>query len=367
LKICYITVNEGFCNYYRVKFPGEAMQEQGLAEVRFVNPDHTEEFGDGVEWADICVFQYANPVLKFVAMVEYAREIKCGKIFVVEFDDDYFHIDHTNPNYRQFGLSNIKDVWKDGKDGFIIKENKIRLDRMKDAVAAADLVTVTTKNLGDSYRKYNKNIAVLPNCIQPKKMPPSTSQQNRDEVVIGWQGSDSHAGDMASHMKVLEQVKEKYGDKVKFTFMGSSLAKRFFDKVNGEFVPWVRPQQFYRQFAKQHIDIGIVVINDTLFNRNKSNIKWLEYSYYMIPTIATKLPPYSNTMTHGVNGLLWANEDAFYLGLCALVDDSLLRASLAGKANRHVLEKYDINKQAYKWVDAYKQAFFRKRKKLDKA
>lgn len=365
LKICFVTTNEGFCKFYRIKFPCETIAEQGLAETRIVNPLIENEFTEGIIWGDIVVFQYCEPGHLFIRMIETCEKFK--KVFIADFDDNYLNIDPVNISYREFGVEEYLPTWVDGKNGFNIDENKKRVSVIKDAIKEAHAVSVTTVTLGDIYRPLNKNIIVLKNCIQPQFMPLEPTLRNQDEVVIGWQGSDSHAADMAYYMKVLEQVKAQYGDKVKFKFFGSALARRFFDKVQGEFVPWCRPNVFFDMFSRHHIDIGLIVIRDTIFNRSKSNIKWLEYSYYGIPTVATKLPPYSNTINHNVNGLLWSNEEQLYHAICALIEDSLLRAKLSGEAKRHVLQHYDVNKNAYKWVEAYKHVFFRKLKNLGTA
>lgn len=322
-----------------------------------MNPNIDNEIMDGIIWADIVVWQYAQPMYLVMKMQNVCRSHGYKKLFVADFDDDYLHIDPTNVNYREWGTENVDPFWVDGQKDFDIDTNKKRVDLMCQAISCCDMITVTTEELRKNYLHLNPNIVVLKNCINPSVMPIRKIDKNPDRVVIAWQGSDSHAGEMAQHMKVLEQIKEAYGDKVHFKFFGSALAKRFFDKVDGEFIPWVRPSLFYDVFSRHQIDIGLVIVNDTIFNRSKSSIKWLEYSYYNIPTIAKAIPPYSTTMTHSVNSVLFRDEDGLYNGLCELIDNPLLRAKLSGAARRHVLHHYKISDNAELWKKIYMNAY----------
>lgn len=358
LKILFASAASGFCYYYRIKYPAEHLKE--WFDIRYVGANEGDALTDGIIWADIIVFHYAAPNLVVTKMQAVCTKFHYPKLFVAEFDDDYLHIDPTNINYREWGIVEVPPHWVDGKDGFSIKDNQQHVKVLKEAIAACDLITVTSEVLKKSYEPYNKNITVLKNCINPEVMPKETVKHDRDKVVIAWQGGDSHAGELAQHMKVLEDIKATYGDKVQFKSFGSQLAKRFFDKVDAEFVPWIRPNLFYSIFAKHPIDIGMVIVNDTVFNRAKSNIKWLEYSYYNIPTIARNIPPYGDTIVHGSTGLLYNDGNGLYLGLCRLIEDPLYRAALAGQAQRHVLKNYTIQDHAYLWRDAYQKAYLQK-------
>jgi hypothetical protein len=70
-------------------------------------------------------------------------------------------------------------------------------------------------------------------------------------------------------------------------------------------------QKEYPKFlSKTKWDIGIAPLVDSEFTRSKSHIKWMEYSMYKIPTIASQVYPYFmnsfgiDTIKHEETGLL---------------------------------------------------------------
>ena len=365
LKVAFFSATGGFCHYYRCKFPGDELVKQGLAEVRFIDPNAMQEVADAQEWADIIVFQYATPAKYFVKLADIITKFQEPKLMVVDFDDNFFDVDPLNNSYKNLGIREVTDkgvvLWKEGEDGFNIKNNEEALKDIAIACSAADIITVTTQELAEVYNKFNKNVVILPNYIQPDVMPVvKEKKKNNDEIVIGWMGSDSHAKDLFDILPALKKIKKMYGKKVKFKFIGSFLARKIYEKVDGEFVPWIKPNLFYDMFSKQHFDIGLIACSDTLFNIAKSPIKWLEYSHYSICTIAPDMPPYSHHIKHGYTGYLYKGNDNLVILLNDLIKDNFQRVMLASNARRRVAEHYDIRKYVKDWITNYEYSLNKK-------
>ena len=132
---------------------------------------------------------------------------------VVDFDDNFFDVDPLNNSYKNLGIREVTDkgvvLWKEGEDGFNIKNNEEALKDIAIACSAADIITVTTQELAEVYNKFNKNVVILPNYIQPDVMPVvKEKKKNNDEIVIGWMGSDSHAKDLFDILPALKKIKK---------------------------------------------------------------------------------------------------------------------------------------------------------------
>lgn len=376
LKIAGFPNNEGFCNYYRIKYPLEALQYEGYAEVKIIHTSNTEEVLEACAWADVCVFQYASAFLLIQKIQDLIIREKMPKIIVSDFDDDLFNIEPSNPAYRNFGIeecwyervsgSEKIWLWKDKEKDFDIERNKYILEETSKALIVSDVITVSNKNIAKSFERLNENIVVLENNIQPVEMVGYLNAKKKEfpsQTIIGWQGSDSHYKDIAGIIKVLERVQKKYGKNVKFRFFGARLDE-LYKNLDYEILPWIKPHLFFDRFSTYLFDIGVIPLEDNRFNRCKSNIKWLEYSYYGIPSVVADVTPYKESVSHMVDGVKYRNEEEMFNNLCMLIDDKILRKSIAVKARDKVVSEYNINQKAKKWFAVYNQALEDKKNAL---
>ena len=98
---------------------------------------------------------------------------------------------------------------------------------------------------------------------------------------------------------------------------------------------------------------------DNLFNRCKSNLKFLENSVLEIPTIGQSFPthdgPYEQNPEDSKHLLLASNTEEFIEQIEKLIADKELRQKIGKDAKEYVLANYDINdpKNYLKWRDAY--------------
>jgi len=396
LRVCIISKNKGFCYYYRLKWPLAELEKRGLVETRgldWSNPEFKRNIGkymsDAVEWADVIIFHYTNPSDILVRFNDFAIQNKLPKLFVSEFDDDFTCVHPSNSYYRYAGIKNIQlsdgnYAWKDGelcdplgeyndasdseKDAFRfnILRNKARMAKMFRALIYSDVITCTTPDLGLTFNKWNENVSILPNFINPDEMNYPGKKKRRDHVLIGWQGGDSHHHDLKMIMPALKMIKEKYKDNVKFRFYGAAFVNMY-KEINGEHIEWIDPEKFNKVFSEDLIDIGIVPLIDpeiNRFNNSKSNIKWLEYSHYAIPSVVSGCKPYVQHIEDGKTGLLAYSVNDWFNHICKLIDDPIYRFKLGSDAKKHVDLNFSIQNHAYKWYDLYMNALNAKVKHL---
>ena len=387
LRICAISKPKGFCHYYRIKWPLEELEKKGLIEAVVLDPTHPEfiknpgkPLGDIINWANVFIFQFANPANILTKYNDLSIINKVPKLFISEFDDDITSTNPTNSHYRYVGMEEykVKDTWmwkdnelcdhlgeyKDKTDEekellkFNLDRNKGRIAKIYKAVMYSDLVTVTTPELASVFEGWNLNVNVLPNYINPNYMPQG-KKKPRDHVVIGWQGGSSHFNDLKMIMPALKRIKKKYKEKVKFKFMGAGFLGMY-KELDADFVEWIDSEKFYDVFSEDIFDIGLIPLIDPKidkFNNSKSNIKWLEYSYYGIPSVVSEYKPYVQHITNNNTGLLCYNQNDWYENICKLVDDPFLRMNIGKNAKNEVNLKWTIEKHAYKWYDSYINAF----------
>lgn len=359
MKILGIERDETACNHYRVLQPLMKLREHGMADCLTV---HDSELGlhssvDAVMEADIILFQRpaSDEWFNFIKTCQ-----KHGKIIVTDYDDDPFNTHPLNPYYKFIGIQEwdykwptgeIDRLWINGNDGFDIDRNILRQDLFRSSFRRADMVSTTTDILSESFKLWNKNVAVLPNAIDFYYF--QKPEFVKKEIRIGYQGGASHYEDIYLVKDVLSKITRKYPN-VKFVYFGDTRFAGIFQDIptnQYEKHGWVQHIAYPYKLQLLNLDIGICPLIDNTFNRNKSAIKYFEYSSVGAATIATDIPPYSPVIQNGVDGILV--KEQWEEALIELIEDKEKRQKMALKAYDNIYENHNADKLVHLWRDAY--------------
>ena len=90
------------------------------------------------------------------------------------------------------------------------------------------------------------------------------------------------------------------------------------------------------------VDINLAPLVDSIFNRAKSEIKWLEAAMVKVPTIASDIGAFADMVIDGQTGLL-AKENEWKEKLDSLIFSAELRQKLAENAYHFVLENCSLD------------------------
>jgi len=247
------------------------------------------------------------------------------------------------------------------------------LEKMNDSldsfIKEADLITCTTDFLKREYEKINPNVVVLPNCIDPFYFP-EPERNETDLVRIGVTGSVG----VTSDLEPLKPIIDHYQNDPRVRLVIFSLPPHgqndiykelyvdeyaYWQSVNAEWHPFSEVDEYYDVLNELKLDMVIIPRYDSLFNRCKSNLKFLENSMLEIPTIAQSFPtkdsPYE-VNPEDTKHLLLATDTASWIEqIEKLITDKDDRRKLGKDAYDYVLENYDINKKAHLWKEAYEK------------
>lgn len=87
------------------------------------------------------------------------------------------------------------------------------------------------------------------------------------------------------------------------------------------------------------VDINLAPLEDTLFNRCKSEIKWIEAALVRVPTVASKIGAFDMMIEDGVTGILCDNiTDDWYNKLESLIVNQDTRKEIANNAYSYVMD-----------------------------
>lgn len=375
MKVCIFRATDGACDYYRTVIPINKAAENKQIQRRelwvsnlIVKMMHEEKkFIEAVN-SDIYFLQRISGSSIIKKLRSFAEESKIDASLVMDYDDDVFHVSPFSNHYSDYGTEELKIVhngkliheWKDGEN-INISENQNRIEEIKKACSSVDMITTTNEHLANIFREFNSNVKVLPNCIDINSWKRlDLKRRNPDEIRICWAGGHSHWEDLYLIRNSLKEIAHKYSN-VKIVMVGYMPVSMEKDFRLGqlEFHPWVETPAHPYRLAALDIDIAIIPLKDSIFNRSKSTIKWVEFSSLEIPCITSYVPPYDSIQdADDVNkGIFVENNDegSWLRSMEFLINDVKLRKEIGKNAYQFVKDHYDINTQYYQWINAFKE------------
>lgn len=334
------------------------------SHLRIIGPTYHADSGvralEGVRWeqpptlftpdeADVVLIQRDFPRHEdlYAEVIEWARST--GRPVLYELDDLLVELPEEHPERYYYDDSRAA-----------------MLTAMKDA----DGVIVSTQPLAEYARRYNQNVWVLPNYLDERIWSVKTHSpvKKTNTVVIGYMGgvTKTHIPDLELVLPVLVRLLKRYKGKLKLRFWGMIHP----DLQNNPLVEYQSEKfpnylEFARYFSSQYCDLFIAPLRNSLFNRSKSAIKYLEYSASGIPGVYSDITPYSSIIVNGINGYLAADEDDWEMYLCELIDDLSLRRSMGEAALQTVRENFLMSNHAHAWGTIYRAAIANQRTGMD--
>ncbi len=332
----------GALGYYRTFKPAKQIKNH---EVKIVGTD-IMNFGDSFEsnWENIFKEYDMFWALHFLSEQNAAAQAyfanKYKKKLVYDIDDNYLDVPESNPVHDKFKATK--------RDRAILSASFF----------FADALTCSTEPLKDRLQAHfrhvhqiEKPIFVIPNMNDVHDWNFTPVKKHTDKVVIGYSGSNSHQEDLMIVLPIIDKLMAKYPN-LWFEIIGA-IDKSKLDQYFRGFTPkhlervamlpatatfWEYPEYL----SEQKWDIGIAPLVDSNFTRCKSHIKWLEYSMYKIPTVASRVYPYfmelegRETITDGETGLLCQTQTEWGQKLEQLIESKELRKKIGTQAYEHV-------------------------------
>lgn len=257
-----------------------------------------------------------------------------GKKIIYDLDDTLWDIPSSNLAHRHYPPRELRKV---------------------DAVIKlVDCITTSTVPLGDfMHKRFNKPTFIVPNKLWMSELGFDGDKKKNDKIKIGWAGSYTHAGDFDNYL--VRVMNDLPFDKVEFYTMGYT--PQFF-KQKSISIPWVETGNFHKTFCEQNWDIGIMVAADNMFNKCKSNLKFLEYGAIKCAAVGHDIYPYVNTIEHGVDGFLVKNQKTDWAEyIYKLIDDESLRLTIADNAYQKVKTHWTYEGDAENIENKYLEIF----------
>ena len=346
------------------------------------------------------------------------------KYQIVHFHRSFGNIDHCPQLIKTLQgagiilVADIDDYWLPTKEHPIhqlIVENKMN-QKIVDNLKASDYVITTTEIFANEIRKFNKNVIVLPNAIDPKEPQFNQPTPPSDKIRVGWLGGSSHLHDL----KLLDGMVNKLTpiqEKLQYYVCGFDIRgtvtelnkqtgeqkqrpikpeetvwvryeeiftnnykiitpeyKLFLDKFEEGEYPAIKNENYVRvwtrpveQYAKNYsnFDISLAPIKNHIFNRMKSQLKVIEAGFYKKALIASNVGPYTIDLKHALDKGNFTNGNALLVNennnhsdwaknIKKLVENPNMITDLGERLYETVKDKYDLNQVTHERASFYK-------------
>lgn len=276
---------------------------------------------------------YRCPVLPIIE--EFIKVAKDNnKTIFYDIDDLVFDLEHTK--MIKFLDTMSEDERKLYDDGVIRMGKTLKLCEY--GIASTNRLQIEMgKHLSEVY--INRNVA-SEEMVKYSHEALNKVVKDNSKIVIGYlSGSITHNDDFKLIMPSVIKVLKKY-DNVYLKIVGLlDLPEEMKDVKNkvlvSPFVDWKKLPSLIRS-----IDINLAPLEDTIFNEAKSENKWTEAALVKIPTIASNVGAFKDSIKHLETGILCSDEKDWDKYLEQLIEDSKLRDYLGNNSYNEVIKNH---------------------------
>lgn len=206
-------------------------------------------------------------------------------------------------------------------------------------------VIVSVDYLGQYVIKFNSNVTVVPTSIDTSRYTlKNYDRQKNSSIIIGWVGTASGLIYLKSLEKVFQELSKAYDFELKII---SSYSIKISD-VRVVHRVWTLENEIA---DLQSIDIGIMPLPDTEFERGKGGFKLIQYMGVGVPVVCSPVGVNAEIVTDGTNGYLAGTEEVWFEKLSLLIEDENLRERLGRKGRESIQDKFTIEANAAKFVE----------------
>jgi len=315
-------------------------------------------------------------------------------------------------------IMDLDDYWLPTKEHpvhqLVIQSNLHK--KIIENLKVASHITTTTTVFANEMMKFNKNVHVLPNAINPKEPQFQAETLPSDKLRFGWLGGSSHLHDlklMEGTISKLKPLKDKFtmslcgfdirgtvteinqqtGEQKQRDILPEETVWARYEEIftnkydmvdpkHKEFLMKFREEEyvsdtlpFYNRvwtkpvtsYASNYrlFDVSLSPIKNHIFNRVKSQLKVIEAGFYKKAIIASNVGPYTIDLKHGLKNGEFTDGNALLVDesrnhsdwakyMKKLIDNPNWAYDLGQRLYETVKDTYDLNKVTKDRAELYK-------------
>jgi glycosyltransferase involved in cell wall biosynthesis len=201
LRVLVVPSDRTGVSYFRSTNPHIAL-ENNYPDEFSVDIDYEPQLNDDNWLKQYDIIHYHRTLGSYEQMPQLLQHLdNLGIVTIMDLDD------HWSPGLHHPAYHIIKSAGLDTK----ILGN----------IKCARNVTTTTSLFAEEIAKYNKNVFVLPNAVEPTEKQFTPNLEKSDRIRIGWLGGSSHLKDLEILSGVVSKLRtDNLIDKIQFVLCG---------------------------------------------------------------------------------------------------------------------------------------------------
>jgi glycosyltransferase involved in cell wall biosynthesis len=211
------------------------------------------------------------------------------------------------------------------------------VNKISGIASLAHTVLAGNDYLANWARAYSNNVHVVPTCVDTQRFSPGAARPNTGPVTIGWSGSPSTFSHLKPLLPVLERIKARFQDRVRFRVMGDPSFQYAPLNLQGE--AWAPHAELS---LLQEMNIGLMPLPDDQWTRGKCGLKGLVSMSVGAATVMSPVGVNNEIVSHGENGFLAHSDDEWVDILSRLIDDATLRHRIGEAGRETVVQRYSV-------------------------
>ena len=216
--------------------------------------------------------------------------------------------------------------------------------KMGEMLALCDVSTTTTITLAEELGRVvpktyiNRNVASKEMVSWAQKAYEKKKSSTHGIKLGYFSGSLTHDEDFKLIRNALEHILDQYQE-VSLLLVGElnpdDSLKRYGNRIiRLGLTGWRELPELIAQ-----TDINLAPLEDTIFNRSKSEIKWIEAALVRVPTVASRMGAFEEMILQDKTGILCENtEDSWMEAIQKLIESDELRKKIGNHAYDYVME-----------------------------
>ncbi|MEX2379417.1 MAG: glycosyltransferase family 4 protein, partial [Vicingaceae bacterium] len=209
-----------------------------------------------------------------------------------------------------------------------------------------DLVFAGNQYLADYAKQFNEQVEIIPTTIDLKYHQTKTFDQTKEQLCIGWTGTQTTLRYLDDLAPVFKQLKAQYGNQLKFKVICDTPWEN--SNIEVENVLWSKLNEIDQL---DEIDIGIMPLTDDEWSKGKCGFKALQFMALKKAVVVSPVGVNAEIVKDKKNSFWAKSREDWFRSLSLLIEDSNLRKSFGEQGYRTVKENYS--------VDAYKDVYLK--------
>lgn len=282
MKVCFVRTTTNAVGIYRAEHPARALRDQGHEVKLLTLGEEAQQVSLADLHSDVLVLCRTTSPSVFELIDKFRAEDRPKVVY--EVDDNPWEWHPTDPIHRKLGSAYARLV--------------------SQSMARCDAVTTTTPTLAARiWREFpTMPVWVVPNAIDYQYRHWDSHVKREDvgledrHVVLGWTGSAHHGKDGQQVIAALPKVFSWHPDAVFLMQCDRPVFEEWTAGVGKEWRDRLRhvpPVGFSEHPAVYSLfDVNLAPLEDTKFNRCKSDLRLIEGGAQGVPYVASNIAPY---------------------------------------------------------------------------